>query len=145
MYSYFHSIPTKRMKFRCRTALYGTVISETLDKVSVLTTFAQSRLGSVSTSLNISSLKKSRSPHLLFFESRRFTVNILYGISVISCLYLIKSCINQELMTNLHCMPLFGLGLSLDLETNIPGLGLITETRRFKVTVSVSTLRLQDS
>ena len=50
---------------------------------------------------------------------------------------------------NLHRLFAFslGLGLSLDLETNIPGLGpgLVTETRRFKVSVLVSTLRLQDS
>jgi hypothetical protein len=39
------------------------------------------------------------------------------------------------------------LGLSLDLETNILGisLGLVTETKRFKVSVLVMSLRLNDS
>ena len=42
-----------------------TEISETLEKVSVSTTFAQSRPVSVSTTLKISSLEKSWSRHLL--------------------------------------------------------------------------------
>jgi hypothetical protein len=47
---------------------------------------------------------------------------------------------------HLHKLFAFSLGLvlSFDLETNIPGLGigLVTETRRFKVFVSVSALTL---
>ena len=63
-----------------------------------------------------------------------------------------KSGINEQFPLNAFVKPInlhklfafsFGLSLSFDLETNIPGLGLVTETRRFKV--SVSKLRLQDS
>ena len=106
-----------------------SVISETLNKSwfqQLLLSFCWSRSQhplnflsqrvSVLTSLKISSLEKPRSQHLLFVESRRFTVNILYGISVLSyILYLIKPWNHAW----------------------------ITETRRFKV--SVSSLRLQDS
>ena len=60
-----------------------------------------------------------------------------------------KSGTNDQFPLNFFGLFAFslGLGLSLDLETNTPGLypGLVTKTRRFKVLVSVSTLRLQDS
>ena len=84
-----------------------SVISETLDKVSVSTIFPQSRSVSVSTTFKFPGLEESQSRHLCkfpvpFFESRRFTVIIVNGISVLSCSFLIKSFINEVMMPNFN-------------------------------------------
>jgi hypothetical protein len=57
---------------------------------------------SVLTTLKISSLEKSWSLQLLFFEWHRFTVNSLYGRSVLSRFYLLKPFINQELRAHFY-------------------------------------------
>ena len=176
-------------KFCCVDTCDSTVISETLIKVSVSTTLAQSWLVSVSTSLKILGLDKSRSRQLLLslgwsrsrhppnflvlkslrldisqnFMSQKVSVStsFVFWVSQIHCQYIIwnistillisdqimhKSGTNDQFPLNAFVLPInvhrlfafsLGLGLSLDLETNIPGLvlGLVTETRRFKVSV----------
>ena len=145
--------------------VHMSVISDTLKKVSVSTTFAQSRLVLVSknlgldTSQNFMSQKVSVSTYFIYW-SRQFPFNIV--LSVLYCFYLIKTWIKQKLMIafiafiafiagpwwGLISSQLFtfslSLGLSLDLETNILGLrlGLITETKRFVVSVSSLSLVL---
>ena len=73
----------------------------------------------VSTSLKISSLEKSRSWQLLYFESCTFTVNYLYVISAASYFYLIISCKNQKLRTYFHWMPLFSLYIIIQILRSI--------------------------
>ena len=93
-------------------------ISETLKKVSVLTTFDQSRLVSVSSTTNFHCLKKSWSRQFWNLKSRtNFPGIVLYSLD------------------NFH------LGLGLSLKIYSLSLGLDIETGIEKVSVSVSTLR----
>ena len=82
--------------------------------LNILQTFWSRRFW---TPLQISRLKKSQSRDLLFFESRRYTFNILYGLSVIYCFYLMKTWIQHKPMSDSHWRTLrlgfgsFGIGL----------------------------------
>jgi hypothetical protein len=78
-----HSYEEAKIQLLVFTDVHITVISETLDKVSVSKTFAQSRLVSVSTSSKFLGLEESRSGHISkFMVSKSLGLDIFCFLSL---------------------------------------------------------------
>ena len=104
------------MLYLHRLAVAG--ISETLEKVSVSTTFDQSRLVSISTTSNFHSLKKSRSRQFWNLKSQtNFPGLVLYSLD------------NFHLGLGLR-LEIYNLSLVLDIETGIERVSVLVSTLR---------------